>query len=82
MRAAFGDNAWGQWGFFAKGLVFGRAQLFGARFASELFELLYLLVEVFVKLYTLYERCIRLLDLIAIETDEDSPDVVDKLINP
>ncbi len=41
-----------------------------------------LLVKVFVELDTLDDGGVWFLQLLAVETDEDGPDVVDELVNP
>lgn len=45
-------------------------------------ELLNLLLEVVVELMALDEGGVRLLELVAVEADEDGLDVVDELVNP
>lgn len=49
---------------------------------AGLVELLDLLLEVVVEVVALDEGGVRLLELIAVEADEDGLDVVDKLVNP
>lgn len=75
---------WGRRGFFGReGTVFKCAcRVFAVGFTCRLLKFLELLVKVLVELDALDDCSVGLLELLAVEADEDGLDVVDELVDP
>ncbi len=65
-----------------RGFVVVGPQFFGYALATRNLEFLELLIKVLVELDALHHRGIGLLQLVTIETDEYSLDIVDEFVNP
>ena len=70
------------WPIAREGEIPNRTQVPYVGFATRFLEFLQLLVEVLIKFEALNNGCVWLLELLAVETDKNGLDIVDKLIDP